>query len=135
MGQDNQKYEQRKNEIQVANYALKTNINKKLTLREKQKYEVDTKLSQTKEEQKQINKNKEMYEKILLERRRFLTYSFMLRSPNDVEEMVKALYQQFEIIRKTCFSAMAKENYTGVGSFEIISESNIELRRLEKELK
>ena len=106
-----------------------------MTLRGKQKYEVDTKLSQTKEEQKQINKNKEMYEKILLERRRFLTYSFMLRSPNDVEEMVKALYQQFEIIRKTCFSAMAKENYTGVGSFEIISESNIELRRLEKELK
>ena len=33
-----------------------------------------------------------MYEKIVLERRRFLTYSFMLRSPNDVEEMVKALY-------------------------------------------
>lgn len=49
--------------------------------------------------------------------------------------MVQALYQQFEIIRKTCFSAMAKENYTGVGSFEIINESNKELRRLEKELK
>ena len=39
------KFEKRKHEIQIANYALKTDINKKLTLREKQKYEIDVKLS------------------------------------------------------------------------------------------
>lgn len=44
------KFEKRKHEIQIANYALKTDINKKLTLREKQKYEIDVKLSQTREE-------------------------------------------------------------------------------------
>ena len=76
-----------------------------------------------------------MYEEIVLERRRFLTYQYMHRNPNDVEEMVKALYGQFENIRKTCFSAMAKENYTGGGSFDLITESNKQLRMLEKELK
>ena len=44
-----------------------------------------------------------MYEAIVLERRRYLTYWYMNRSPNDVEEMVKALFSQFEMIRKTCF--------------------------------
>ena len=80
-------------------------------------------------------KNMHMYEEIVLERRRFLTYQYMHRNPNDVEEMVKALYGQFENIRKTCFSAMAKENYTGGGSFDLITESNKQLRMLEKELK
>lgn len=124
MGKDNQKYEQRKHEIQMANYALKTNINKKLTLREKQKYDVDLKLNQSKEEHKNILKNRSMYEAINLERRRFLTYQYMHKNPNDVEEMVKALYNQFENIRRTCFSAMAKENYTGGGSFDLINQSN-----------
>ena len=92
----------------MANYALKTNINKLLTQREKQKFDVDVRLNQSKEEYKQIMKNMHMYEEIVLERRRFLTYQYMHRNPNDVEEMVKALYSQFENIRKTCFSAMAK---------------------------
>ena len=34
----------------MANYALKTNINKKLTLREKQKYDVDLKLKASKDD-------------------------------------------------------------------------------------
>ena len=76
-----------------------------------------------------------MYETIVLERRRFLTYKHMYKDPNDVEQMVKALFGHFENIRRTCFSAMAKENYTGVGSFEIISESNRQLHQLDKELK
>ena len=65
-----------------------------------------------------------MYETIVLERRRFLTYKHMYKSPNDVEQMVKALFSHFENIRRTCFKSMAKENYTGVGSFQIIHESN-----------
>ena len=36
----------------MANYALKTNINKKLTLREKQKYDCDIKLNQSKDDYK-----------------------------------------------------------------------------------
>ena len=135
LGVEHSKYEQRKHEIQMANYALKTNINKLLTQREKQKFDVDVRLNQSKEEYKQIMKNMHMYEEIVLERRRFLTYQYMHRNPNDVEEMVKALYSQFENIRKTCFSAMAKENYTGGGSFDLITESNKQLRMLEKELK
>ena len=71
----------------------------------------------------------------MLERRRFLTYKHMYKSPNDVEQMVKALFSHFENIRRTCFSSMAKENYTGVGSFQIIAESNRQLKMLEKELK
>ena len=46
-GKDQQKYEQRKHEIQMANYALKTGINKKLTLREKQMYDCTVKLKQS----------------------------------------------------------------------------------------
>ena len=76
-----------------------------------------------------------MYEAIVLERRRYLTYWYMNRSPNDVEEMVKALFSQFEMIRKTCFSNMARENYVGGGSFDLINESNKELRKLDKELR
>ena len=76
-----------------------------------------------------------MYEMIVLERRRFLTYQFMHSNPNDVEEMVIALYKQFESIRRTCFRAMSRENYTGVGSFEMIAESNKQLKIHEKELK
>ena len=81
---------------------------------------------------KETNK---MYQSIQDERKRFLTYQFMHRSPNDVEEMVKALFSQFENIRKTCFSNMAKENYVGGGSFDLITESNKELRKLDKELR
>ena len=65
-----------------------------------------------------------MYETIVLERRRFLTQKHMYKSPNDVEQMIKALFSHFENIRRTCFSSMSRENYTGVGSFEIIAESN-----------
>ena len=121
---DHARYEQTKHEIQTANYALKTNINKKLTLRQKQAYDFDLKLNQVKEELKQFKKNKEMYETIVLERRRFLTQKHMYKSPNDVEQMIKALFSHFENIRRTCFSSMSRENYTGVGSFEIIEESN-----------
>ena len=49
---DHARYEQTKHEIQTANYALKTNINKKLTLRQKQAYDFDLKLNQVKEELK-----------------------------------------------------------------------------------
>lgn len=116
VGHDHQQYEQEKHQIYTANYALKTNINKKLTLRQKQKYEIDIKLNQAKEQLDQFKKNKKMYEAIVLERRRFLTYQYMHRSPNDVEEMVKALYGHFENIRRTCFSALSENNYSGVGS-------------------
>ncbi len=44
-GNDHQNYEQEKHQIYTANYALKTNINRKLGTRQKQKYEVDIKLS------------------------------------------------------------------------------------------
>jgi len=74
VGHDHQQYEQEKHQIYTANYALKTNINKKLTLRQKQKYEIDIKLNQAKEQLDQFKKNKKMYEAIVLERRRFLTY-------------------------------------------------------------
>ena len=76
----------------MANYALKTNINKKLTLREKQMYDCTVKLKQSQDDHDQILKNRKMYEAIVLERRRYLTYWYMNRNPNDVEEMVKALF-------------------------------------------
>jgi len=55
-------------------------------------------LNQVSEELKQYNKNKQMYETIVLERRRFLTYLHMYKAPNDVEQMVKALFSHFENI-------------------------------------
>ena len=132
---DNQRYEQQKHEIRKAHYALKTNYHNKLTLRQKQEYEVSIQLKRVVEEMNQIHENEKMYKEILLERRRYLTYKNIEKNSSDVEMMVKQLYTHFEIIRKTCFSAMAKENYTGVGSFQIITESSKELKRLEKELK
>jgi len=81
---------------------------------------------------KETNK---MYQSIQEERKRFLTYQFMHRSPNDVEEMVQALYGHFEIIHKTCFEDRAKENHKGLGSYELLQQSNKELANLEKELK
>ena len=64
-----------------------------------------------------------------------MTQKHMYKSPNDVEQMIKALFSHFENIRRTCFSSMSRENYTGVGSFEIIEESNRQLRMLDRELK
>ena len=64
-----------------------------------------------------------------------MTYKNMRDRPDDVEAMIKALYEHFEKIRKTCFSDMARENYSGVGSYEMITESNRALHALEKELK
>ena len=90
---------------------------------------------QARENKEQIKKNNDIYQSVILERRRFLTYKNMRDKPGDVEAMVKALFEHFEKIRKTCFSSMAKENYSGVGSFEMITESNRALRALEKELK
>ena len=44
-GGDHARYEQTKHEIQTANYALKTNINKKLTTRQTQAYDIEMKLN------------------------------------------------------------------------------------------
>ena len=77
----------------------------------------------------------EMYESIMHERRRFLTFQFMYRNPNDVEEMIKSLFGHFEVIRKTCLNERARENFDGIGSEEILSESTSQLKILEKELK
>ena len=132
---DQEKYEQRKHEIQNANYTHKTSINQSLTKRVGEKSDVDKLLMQARENKEQIKKNNDIYQSVILERRRFLTYKNMRDKPGDVEAMVKALFEHFEKIRKTCFSSMAKENYSGVGSFEMITESNRALRALEKELK
>lgn len=93
------------------------------------------KFEQARENLKNMQETTEMYESIMHERRRFLTFQFMYRSPNDVEEMIKALFGHFEVIRKTCLNERARENFDGIGSEEILSESSAQLKLLEKELK
>ena len=58
---------------------------------------------QARENKEQIKKNNDIYQSVILERRRFLTYKNMRDKPGDVEAMVKALFEHFEKIRKTCF--------------------------------
>ena len=98
-------------------------------------YEVQQRYQQARDNLQNMKETAKMYQSIQEERKRFLTYQFMHRSPNDVEEMVKTLYSHFETIRITCFEDRAKENYLGLGTEELIVQSNVELKKLEKELK
>ena len=98
-------------------------------------YEVKQRYQQAWDNLQTMKKNEIMYKTIQVERKRFLTIQYMHKNPTDVDQMVDMLYTHFKIIQITCFEDRAKENYLGLGTEELIAESNKELMKLEKDLK
>ena len=54
-----------------------------------------------------IQKHLELIKK---ERRRYLTYNYMYRSPQDIEEMVAALRKHYEVVKKTTIKDLTMIN-------------------------
>lgn len=44
----------------------------------------------------------------------------MHKEPDDVEDMVAALYNHFTIIKKTSYKARTKDNSKGMGTLELL---------------
>lgn len=97
-------------ELQQANNAIRTDIHKKLTLKQKEKHDLVQQSQQFKATKENMAETHKMYLEIQKERLRFLKLDYMHKEPDDVEDMVAALYNHFSIIKKTSYKARTRDN-------------------------
>ena len=81
-----------------------------------------------------MQENMKTYTSILNERKRTLVNNYLMKNQDDLERILDTLYDHFLVIQKTSFDDLSRENLEATGSKELITKSNEELKRLQKEL-
>ena len=63
-----------------------------------------------------------------------MTVAYLQHEPTDAEQIVQTLSNHFQIVKKTCLQSLAQENEKGLGTLDLLSKSNSNLRQLKKDL-
>jgi chromosome segregation ATPase len=123
-----------KRDLQKANNALKTAIHQKLVEKEKEKFDLQSKVENAKNTIDEMNDNGRIYTRIKEERKKTLVNEYLMKNQDDLEKILETLYMHFQHVQRTAFESMSRDNLDFVGSKEILIRSNNELKRLSKEL-
>lgn len=126
--------EQERKELLHANNALRSDIHRSLAQKEKDSIEAETQFKSRQSTMANLQAAQMNYSLIAKERRRHLTYLHMHRSPQDVEEMIRALKNHFEIIKKATVQDYAVNDGSGNGVRNMIESSNRNLKKLREDL-
>ena len=74
---------------------MKSAIHQKLVMREQEKYSLQTKSNDEKKRHEEMQENLVIYSSILEERRRTLVNSYLMKDQEDLERILKTLYDHF----------------------------------------
>ena len=103
---------------------MESDINEKLNKRKKDQMKIKEDLLGLEDNIKAMNQREQMYLEIKSERQRFLTNRYMQQSPEDVEQMVKALYEHHNNIIFAAEYTSKDQNFVGEGLQYKLRESD-----------
>ena len=124
--------------LQNANNAMKSSIHQKLMLREREKFDISRQLEEQSRAIEDNRESAEIFEKVSDERRRNLINKFLASHQGlvDLEQLVKALYDLFHLIKLTSLDSLTSNTTSDLssGSLLHIRTSTDELKKLRKQL-